>query len=331
MTDLTKRIIIAAVAAAVLIAGSVAAIALIDDDDDEREGPLVALAEEIEDRLEDGGLLEGLIDRLLGEGDGPSGELFEEFLRRFGEGGDGGLPDRLFEFFGDLRDDLEPAQPHAAPEPQAPPHDERDHDRPRRGRPFRDQDRAPFDGFRFGPGDGPFFFPFGGDGLFGGEQFDRFLEDGVITPEEAEELRNLLREMFGEGYGFGFGYGPGEPFLFPAEPFGDRDVPGFIAPFGDLPLDEFLADGRISPDEARELERLFRESVPGGVFRFEFVPPVTDRAQVIPDVFLEGLTMLPFREFLADGELSPEERELLRAAVNEWLDGLFARIDERQG
>jgi hypothetical protein len=330
MTDLSKRILIAAVVAVVLVAGSVTAIALIDDDDDRRDGPLIALAEEIEERLDDregiGGVVEEFLDRLLDEGDDAPRGILEELLRRFGRGErDGELRDRVFEFFGDLREDLEPAEPFAAPAPEEPPVPAPGPDRPRRDRrPFRGEERAPFEGFgfRFDPGGEQFVFPFGD-----GDLFAPFLEDGVITPEEAEELRNRLREMFGGAFGFGFG--PAEPFILPGFPFGDPEQPRFGAPFGDLPLDEFLADGHISPDEARELERLFRDSVPGGVFRFEFVPPVTD--QVVPDVFLEGLAMLPFREFLADGELSGEERDLLRAAVNEWLEGLFARIDERSG
>ena len=133
---------------------------------------------------------------------------------------------------------------------------------------------------------------------------------------------------------------------------GDRDGPeAFEFPFprifpGESPLDEFLEDGRITPEEAEELRRWFEELFggegfgfgfglepgqvpPGRGFRFDFAPPQTDRRPGLPDVLLEGLAQLPLREFLADGELTPEEREALRGALNEWLDGLFARIDAR--
>jgi hypothetical protein len=324
MNETTKRIIIAAVAAAVLIGGSVAAIAVIDDsDDDHRDGPLAMLAEEFGDEFEGRDLLEGLIERFLNDG------------------GTTDLTDRIFDLFDALSEDLVPPSRDDFEKPDdefayPDPGDQRkkDRDRPGRKRPFDDErkDGKPFDrerfdshsfegfGFPFDPERGHFF----GAPFFDGSLLEEFLEDGRITPDEAAELERFFAEGLRGEFGFGFEGFP-EGFIVP-------EFPGFGFPFGGLPLDEFLEDGHISPDEARELERLFRESTPGGVFRFEFVPPTTDRpVPGIPEAFLEGLSTLPFREFLADGELSPEEREALREALNEWLTRLFERIEARQG
>jgi hypothetical protein len=325
MTETTKRILIAAVAAVVLIAGSVAAIALVDDsDDDRRDGPLVALAEQFEGQFESGDLLEGLIERFLREGRGSE------------------MPDRIFDLFDALRDDLIPrgaeefGERDAAPPPKAekapkvkPP--KRDEDStakpPKEEKPSKE--KAPK---RDDPGSALEVLPFFGEGFLGDSPLDEFLEDGRITPEEAAELERWL-ETFGGGI-FGFGFGD-DGFGFdlpPFEGFAFPQAPQFGVPFGGLPLDEFLEDGRISPDEARELERLFRDSFPGGVFRFEFVPPETDRPLPgLPDALFEGLRDMPFREFFADGELTPREREALRQAMNEWLSRIFERFDAANG
>jgi hypothetical protein len=316
MSENTRKLLIAAVAAVVLIGGSVAAIALTDDsDDDDRDRPFLALAEEFE-----GGF----------EGD----ELLEQFIERFLEGGDrGALSDRLRDLFGDLRGDLRPPErerprePEVAPLPE-PERDQRRRDEAprRRARPFReDRDQAApfrgdrFDGFgfEFGPGGG---LPFD---LFKGSPLEEFLEDGRITPEERAELERWFAESLGAG-GFGFEFRLDDldrGFVFP-------EGPGFGLPFGELPFRDFLEDGRISPDEATELDRLLRELFPEGVFDFELAPPATDRPlRALPDALREGLADLPFREFLADGELTPREREALRRALNELIDRLFARFD----
>lgn len=307
MSETTKRILIAAVAAAVLIAGSVAAIAVVDDggddDDDEKGRPLFALIDELDEEFEAGEVLE---------------QLFERFLE---EQRSGDLSGRVLDMLDTLRGDLVPPSPPPEvaplPEPEDPP---RRDDRPRDDRPRDDRRRhepgEPFEGFgfRFGPGGE---IPFLED-----SPLDEFLEDGHLTLEEREELQAWFRHRFGEVFGFEI---PGDGFAFPPEGLVPPEDP-VEPPFDDLPLDEFLEDGRISPDEARELERLFRERF-HGVFRFEFVPPETDRPQSqLPDALLEGLRDLPFREFLADGELSPEEREILREALNAWLDRVFERF-----
>lgn len=111
-----------------------------------------------------------------------------------------------------------------------------------------------------------------------------------------------------------------------------RDFPFFGQgfPFGAEPFGDFFADGRLSPEEARELEPLFQEGFAGDIFRFEVAPPETDRIPPgLPDALLEGLGALPFREFFADGELTPREREALCQGLNEWLDSLFERLDQR--
>lgn len=302
MTETTKRIIIAAVAAAVLIAGSVAVIALVDDgdDDDERERPLFALIDELDEEVEAGEFLE---------------QLFEELFARE-RGAD--LAEGLFDLLDTLRDDLRPPpvpQPEVAPLPEEPPRPAAPDD----DRPERDRDRREHRHDRELPPPGEGFEGFGLPFLEG-FPLDDFLDDGHLSPEERAELEAFLRHRLDEIFDFDrFD----EPFAFPP------DVPPAFpdAPFGDLPLDEFLEDGRISPDEARELERLFRDRF-HGVFRFEFVPPEIDRppAPDLPDALLEGLRDIPFREFLADGELSPEEQEIVRNALNEWLDRVFERL-----
>ena len=270
MTGMTKRITVAAVVAVVAIAGSVAAIALSDDnnDNDDRDRPLAALAEELDDEFEVGELLEGFIERLIGDED--FAEIPEGVL---------GLLDTLL---GDLispRGD-EPRGPEAAPRSEhdgkkapgdKPKKDKAPKDRPKRNKAPEGPDRG---------------FPFGGE-PFGDFDF-RFEQDGEFP--------------------FGF-------------PF-----------FGDSPLGDFLEDGRISPEEARQLERFFRDGFAGDVFRFDIVPPGTDRPPpFLPDGLLEGLDAIPFREFFADGEVTPREREALRQALDEWLNGLLERFDAANG
>ena len=76
------------------------------------------------------------------------------------------------------------------------------------------------------------------------------------------------------------------------------------------------------------MERFFRDGFGGDIFRFDLVPPGTDRPSLIlPDVLLEGLDAIPFQEFFADGEVTPREREALRRALDEWLNGLLERFD----
>jgi hypothetical protein len=229
-------------------------------------------------------------------------DLLEGLIERFlDDGGTTDLTDRIFDLFDALSEDG------------------RKDGKPFDGEPFDSHSFEGF-GFPFDPERGYFF----GAPFFDGSPLEEFLEDGQITPDEAAELERFFGEGLRGEFGFGF-EGLPEGFIVPG-------LPGFGFPFGGLPLEEFLEDGHISPDEARELERLFRERTPGGVFRFEFVPPTTDRpVPGIPEALLEGLSTLPFREFLADGELSPEEREALREALNEWLTRLFERIETRQG
>jgi len=282
---MTKRIIVAAVVAVVAIAGSVAAIALSDDnnDNDDRDRPLAALAEELDDEFEVGELLEGFIERLLGDED--FAEIPEGVL---------GLLDTLL---GDLispRGD-EPRGPEAAPRSE---HDGKKApgDKPKKDKAPKDntkRDKAPKDLDRGFP--------------FGGFEF-RFDQD---------------RE-----FPFGFPFG-GEPFGdFDFRFDQDREFPFF----GDSPLGDFLEDGRISPEEARQLERFFRDGFAGDVFRFDIVPPGTDRpSPFLPDGLLEGLDAIPFREFFADGEVTPREREALRQALDEWLNGLLERFDAANG
>ena len=352
MTETTKKIIIAVAVAAVSIAGTLAAVALIDDDDG-HEQRVTAPAEEAEEPLDRENLLGDLFDRFRDE-DGIAGveELLEELFGGLADGGEGegALGDRLRELFEALRDDLRPLQPEDADPPQPFGDALPDPDAPRDvPRPFRDGgDAFPFEGFgfRFGPDEGGFRFFGPGDEGFGffdpGEGFfeffgergapfgdGRFFGDGELGPREREQLERWLQEFFANGeFGFGFGL-PGQPFVVPGVPFGQPGSPGFVPPLGDLPLGEFLEDGVITPDEARELERLFRERAAGDGFGFEVFPPQTDRAPLVPELFLDGLRALPFREFFADGELTLREREALRQALNEWLTGVFEGIDAR--
>lgn len=292
MTENSKRLLIASIAAAVLIGGSVAAIALTNDSGSE-DRPVRALAEEL----------------------APSGPLLELLRGLRGDDGQLNLPDGIQELWQQLRDDLVPQNREQAPDDAAPdsetPAPPRG-DRPRllpgplRGNPDRG------DGFGFWFGEGP----------DGSTPFGQFFGDGRLGPGEAQALERLLRELFANGV-FGNGMVPGQPFVIPGVP-GNGEV---IPRIGDLPLEEFLQDGRITPDEARELERLWREAAPDAMFNFGYVPPDTDASPPIPDGLFEGLRGLPFGEFLADGELTPEEQEILRAGVNEWLDRIFGRVN----
>ena len=349
MTETTKRMLIAGIAAAVLIGGSVTAIALSDSDDDRDS---VVAAAGFDDRGDDEGLLGELFER-FGDGDGRPelGGLLDEIFRGLAGLEEGELRDRLRDFFGSLRDDLMPLVPEgeAAPAPpfgEGAPEGDRHRDVPRRF--DRDDDQAlPFEGFGFhfgpgeegfrffGPGEDGFGFRFGpgeeGFEFFGPGEGFRFFGEGELDEKERDKLRKELEKAFDEFFGngqFGFGFGfPGQPFVVPGIPF---DGPGsfeFFAPFGELPLDEFLSDGRITPDEARELERLYREGLGDRVP--EFGPPLTDRAPALPEGLFEALRALPFREFFADGELTPREREVLRDGLNTWLDGIFERFDSR--
>ena len=330
MTETTKRLIIAAVAATLAIAGSVAVMALVDDSDDEDRG-LSALTEAIDDDR-DGGDEDVLLD------------MMERF---FSDEGASAFPELLFDFLDELGDDLLPLSRDGTRGSDTP-QGQRDRDQaperdglpPGFGRPFRGDgpDALPFDGFgfRFDPdGDAPFDLPF-----FEGSPFEALLEDGRLSPAEARALQEWFLQQFGaleDGFAFGLpDFSLGDPDEKkepkpdkPPKPdkdkaTGDRE---FALPCGDGRLDEFLEDGRISPEEARELERLFRESFGGGVFRFQFVPPETDRLnRGLPDGLLESLGDLPFREFFSDGELTPREREALREALNDWLDRIFERF-----
>ncbi len=306
---MSKRLIIAGAVAALLIAGSLTAIALSgDSEDDDPEGLFGAIAEKFDEDFEPEGLLKG---------------LFED------EGGGERLAAMLLDLLDALRHDFDPVPGHQenevdkqprgpddkapeAPEGRGPRFSDRDRDERPRSPDNRSRGRAFPDRFE---GEFPFGVPF-----LQGSPLEEFLQDGQITPEEAEALQRWFLERFGaDEFGFDF-RGFGEEF---PQGFGE-----FGFPFGDLPLDEFLRDGHISPDEAAELERLFRQSVPGGIFRFEFVPPDRDLPRFgLSDAFLEGLADLPLREFLADGELTPREREELRRALNHWLDMLFERFD----
>lgn len=327
MTEMTKRLIIAAVAATLAIAGSVAVMALVDDSDDDDRG-LSALTEDIDD------------DR-----DGADQDVLLDMMERFfTDEGAAELPELLFDFLDELGDDLLPPSRDGIRGPDTPP-GQRDRDQtpqgdalpPGFGRPFRGDgpDALPFEGFgfRFDPdGDAPFGFPF-----FEGSPFDGLLEGGQLSPDEARALQEWFFQQFGaleDGFAFGLpDFSLGDPDEKkepkPDKPPKDKATEDreFALPFGDGRLDEFLEDGRISPEEARELERLFRESFGGGIFRFQFVPPETDRLnRGLPDGLLESLGDLPFREFFSDGELTPREREALREALNDWLDRIFERF-----
>ena len=341
MTDATKKLLIVAAAAVILIGGSVAAIAITDDSgDNRRDEPLLSAADGFEGPADLRDLLGGVFQQFL----------TDERLVQELPGLVDGLLDRLGnDLFSDLdgasdRNDADSDAQRKAPKDKGSKDDKAPKDKASKGEKApkdkaskgekapkdagpgetRDDEGAfrdgPFEGFEIPRGPGRFFpdgFPFGGD-LFRDSPLDEFLADGWLTPEESDAAQQWFDERFG-GFGFGF------DFEAPAFP---RDMPRFDGPFGDIPLDEFLEDGRISPDEARELERLLRESFPGGAFRFEFVPPVTDRRlPQVPDALLEGLAGIPFREFFADGELTPRERQALRGALNEWLDRLFQRFD----
>ena len=331
MSDLTKRMIIAAAAAAVLIGGSVAALALTDDDDDGDSGrSLAAIAGELDEAIDLEDVVEELIDRIMsgtGSDDGPAGRLPDLLEQLFEQG----LEDRpgtlseLFEgFLDDLGRDLAPAEPLVPPEAapldpgEAPP------------RPAPDPVPVPGHeddafGFEFGPRDRPFgrFFPFGGrfdgDGPFLLPDSDlrdllrEFFGDGRFTPNERGELRRLLPEGF-DPRGFAFPL-PDGGFFVPSDP-------GFAAPFGDLPLERFFADGRLTPDEARELQRLFEDRFPGGTFEFRVAPEPSDA----PDALFDRLGELPLREFLEDGVLTPREQAALESALDRWLEQLFGRF-----
>ena len=283
------------------------------------------------------------------DGERPLDDLLGPFLERFADGSDGeGLPpgvlEELLRVFGSdllppgsfepprLDEDKAPKAP-KAPKDEAPkgqdPNDDSFRDRtPRDGVPGDDsgrQRRPRFAGPRFDfglpipgfdrPRDGGFPFT---------ELLEEFLADGRISPDEADELRRL----FSEGFAGGFIDLPAVP----DQPFAVPDGALFGLPFGDLPFGEFFADGRISPEEARELERLVAEGFPRGIFSFEFAPPDTDRAfRDLPQGLLDGLAGLPFREFFSDRELTSAEQEALRNALNSWLDGVFERFPSASG
>ena len=353
MTQTTKTMIIALAVAAVLIAGSVTAIALTDSDDSGDDGDRSALADIL-------------------DGERPLDDLLGPFLERFADGSDGeGLPpgvlEELLRVFGSdllppgsfepprLDEDKAPKAPKAkkdeapkdkakkdeAPKDEAKkdeaPKDPKDQDpnddsfrdrTPRDGVPGDDsgrQRRPRFAGPRFDfglpipgfdrPRDGGFPFT---------ELLEEFLADGRISPDEADELRRLFSEGFAGGF-FDLPAVPDQPFAVP-------DGALFGLPFGDLPFGEFFADGRISPEEARELERLVAEGFSRGIFSFEFAPPDTDRAfRDLPQGLLDGLAGLPFREFFSDRELTSAEQEALRNALNSWLDGVFERFPSASG
>lgn len=306
MTETNRRLIIAGAVAALLIAGSLTAIAVTgDSDDDDPEGLFGAITEKFDEDFESEDLLGGALKDFFGDGDGGErlAAMLLDLLKVLGRDLDldqGHLEEDMEEFAVPRRgdDDLRDG-----PGRRGPRFSERDRDE----RPGPRDDR-----FR---GELPFGMPF-----FEGSPLEEFLRDGQITPEEAEALHRWFMERFAS-----------DEFRFDFEGFGEEFPRGFGEfgfPFGDLPLDEFLHDGHISPDEAAELEHLFRQSVPGGIFRFEFVPPDSDRPRSsLSDALLEGLRDLPFREFFADGELTLREREELRRALNHWLDMLFERLD----
>ena len=340
---MTKRIIVAAVVAVVAIAGSVAAIALSDDNnaDDDRDRPLAALAEQLDDQFEVGELLEGLIERLLGDED----------LTEIPEGVLGLLDSLLGDLISPRRD--EPMGPGAAPrsdrdrdkaqkdkpkEEKAPKDkpgkDKPGKDKPGKDKPGKDKPGKDKPGKDKAPGKPERGFPFDGE-PFGDFDF-RFDQDREFPfgfPFDGEPFGDFdFRFDQDREFPFGFPFG-GEPFGdFDFRFDQDREFPFGFPFFGDSPLEDFLEDGRISPEEARQLERFFRDGFGGDIFRFDLVPPGTDRPSLIlPDVLLEGLDAIPFQEFFADGEVTPREREALRRALDEWLNGLLERFDAANG
>ncbi len=335
---MTKRIIVAAVVAVVAIAGSVAAIALSDDNnaDDDRDRPLAALAEQLDDQFEVGELLEGLIERLLGDED----------LTEIPEGVLGLLDSLLGDLISPRRD--EPMGPGAAPrsdrdrdkaqkdkpKEEKAPKDKPGKDKPGKDKPGKDKPGKDKPGKDKAPGKPERGFPFDGE-PFGDFDF-RFDQDREFPfgfPFDGEPFGDFdFRFDQDREFPFGFPFG-GEPFGdFDFRFDQDREFPFGFPFFGDSPLEDFLEDGRISPEEARQLERFFRDGFGGDIFRFDLVPPGTDRPSLIlPDVLLEGLDAIPFQEFFADGEVTPREREALRRALDEWLNGLLERFDAANG